>query len=229
MDNENDEFYNNPEYIGNQPNNVEEQGETQEDIKINVLIAEIKEKRQNIFSDENNLNRIKQILIGYANKLLEFVNSKIKVELKLTDKDIEESKLKLYPLQSNEKYRTSIQNLRILFNTTIAEFLSSNVSLKCRSVSREHNRRVIQFLMNNQNLNNLLSLKYFECFRYYRGKKLDDEKYRCLEGLHRNYTLFGFDLLGKGYSLGDFVEIDEKVQNLELYVDFTYKELNQNN
>ena len=174
---------------------------------------------QNVNIDVNKSNLIRQAETAFCNRLIEFVNYKVRMTLNLTDQVLEQMNLKLYDLEPDKKYRTSIHEHRILFGSTIGEFLSAEISSKYPpEIPRNHNRTAIQTLMLNPNLNNLFSLSYVECFCYYRGDQLVDQRYHCLEGLNNAYFLFISYLLVKGYDANYIRGMKTLVNLLDIYL-----------
>ena len=231
------------QFIENEPNNVNQQPDTQENIPINAQNIQnnvINQNlnalniqniliNQNVNNNVNISNKIRQIEIAFYKYLIEFINYKIRTTLNLTDQVLEQMNLKLYDLEPDQKYRTSIHEHRILFGSTIGEFLSAEISSKYPpQIPRNHNRTAIQALMLNPNLNNLFSLSYIECFGYFRGDQLVDQRYHCLEGLNNAYFLFILYLLAKGYDANYIRRMITLVKFLDIYLCITTPKIRMN-
>lgn len=166
----------------------------------------------NKFSDDNVRRRIKHLLFKY---LLEFMNVKIK--------NIYNNKIGqgFFIKQLQTLNQSQVSNAKITFNQqllekNLREIFSDKVTGKLTNVSSEHNKNLIDKLMNEEDIvkrdyfQNLFNLKLKNCFEHFSGNKVIDE----LEGMQ----LFNETSEIKSEYLEKYDDGKEYIQQLEYYL-----------
>ena len=154
---------------------------------INNIILEIKlfEKQMTKLEDKNEHNKytfdniLRKIKNLMLNSTLIFLNTKIWEKYK-------DSKLILYVMKHSEASDSNILFNRVFLNKTLKEIFSYYVSTKCKTLKINHNKDVIQKLLNEEDdekreyFEKILNYKFIDAVKYLRGEKkgLDE-----LEGL----------------------------------------------
>ena len=135
----------------------------------------------NKFSDDNVRRRVKHLCFKY---LLLFINSQIK---KIYNNKIGQG---IFQKQLQTLNQSQISNAKILFNQqllekNLAEIFSDKVTGKLTNIPSDHNKDLIQKLINEEDIEKsiyfkkLFNLKLKDCFQHFCGKKVIDE----LEGM----------------------------------------------
>lgn len=130
----------------------------------------------NKYTFDNILRKIKNLML---NSTLIFLNTKIWEKYK-------DSKLILYVMKHSEASDSNILFNRVFLNKTLKEIFSYYVSTKCKTLKINHNKDVIQKLLNEEDdekreyFEKILNYKFIDAVKYLRGEKkgLDE-----LEGL----------------------------------------------
>lgn len=123
----------------------------------------------NKFSDDNLSRRCKHIILDY---LFIFINYFIKNIYNLP----EENKIQLLKINQRQVLNTKVDyNLNFL-NKTLKDIFSDNLSTKYRKYSPQHNKTLIEQLLNEKEetkkniFEKLFSLTFFDCLKYFRGE-----------------------------------------------------------
>ena len=135
----------------------------------------------NKFSDDNVRRKVKHLCFKY---LLLFINAQIK---KLYNNKIGQG---IFQKQFKTLNQSQISNAKITFNQQLlekdlGEIFSDKVTGKLTNIPSEHNKELIQKLINEEDLEKriyfqkLFSLKLKDCFEHFCGNKVIDE----LEGM----------------------------------------------
>ena len=135
----------------------------------------------NKFSDDNVRRKVKHLCFKY---LLLFINAQIK---KLYNNKIGQG---IFQKQFKTLNQSQISNAKIIFNQQLlekdlGEIFSDKVTGKLTNIPSEHNKDLIQKLINEEDLEKriyfqkLFSLKLKDCFEHFCGNKVIDE----LEGM----------------------------------------------
>ena len=135
----------------------------------------------NKFSDDNVRRRVKHLCFKY---LLLFINNQIK---KIYNNKIGQG---IFQKQLKTLNQSQISNAKITFNQQLlekdlGEIFSDKVTGKLTNIQSEHNKDLIQKLINEEDMEkriyfqNLFKLKLKDCFEHFCGNKVIDE----LEGM----------------------------------------------
>ena len=135
----------------------------------------------NKFSDDNVRRKVKHLCFKY---LLLFINAQIK---KMYNNKIGQG---VFQKQFKTLNQSQISNAKITFNQQLlekdlGEIFSDKVTGKLTNIPSEHNKELIQKLINEEDLEKriyfqkLFSLKLKDCFEHFCGNKVIDE----LEGM----------------------------------------------
>ena len=135
----------------------------------------------NKYTSDNIIRKCKTVLI---NVLFNFINKKIKDIYK---KSLENSS---NPKKLMKMNQSQIINSRVKYNQsflykTLKEIFSENLSLRCSKYKIDHNKNLINELLNEKDkikqifFNDLFSLTFLDCINHFRGSK----NIYCLEGL----------------------------------------------
>lgn len=135
----------------------------------------------NKFSDDNVRRRVKHLCFKY---LLLFINAQIK---KMYNNKIGQG---VFQKQFKTLNQSQISNAKIIFNQQLlekdlGEIFSDKVTGKLTNIPSEHNKDLIQKLINEEDIEKriyfqkLFSLKLKDCFEHFCGNKVIDE----LEGM----------------------------------------------
>ena len=135
----------------------------------------------NKFSDDNVRRKVKHLCFKY---LLLFINAQIK---KMYNNKIGQG---IFQKQFKTLNQSQISNAKIIFNQQLlekdlGEIFSDKVTGKLTNIPSEHNKDLIQKLINEEDIEKriyfqkLFSLKLKDCFEHFCGNKVIDE----LEGM----------------------------------------------
>ena len=131
----------------------------------------------NKFSDDNVRRKVKHLCFKY---LLLFINAQIK---KMFNNKIGQG---IFQKQFKTLNQSQISNAKIIFNQQLlekdlGEIFSDKVTGKLTNIPSEHNKDLIQKLINEEDLEKriyfqkLFSLKLKDCFEHFCGNKVIDE------------------------------------------------------
>ena len=145
---------------------------------------------------ENNMTRKMKVII--KNDLLDFINSKIKKELKLTNIIINGDKyinneIKLLNIKQNQMIDITVDGNIKFLNTKIRDILSEQISnnnqLKYPSDFNAILINTIYHIKNGKSITSILDMTFLECLKYYRKDEdiINDAKYSCLKGLEKGF------------------------------------------
>ena len=135
----------------------------------------------NKFSDDNMRQKCKNFILRI---LFEFINNKIKYLYK-GNKGIGNyrKELKILSKGDNRKYTLSYD--KAFLNKKLSDIFSQNISSRCNNFSLDHNKKIIEALINEENkekrdyFQELFNLTFIECLKHFRGEIYFTE----LEGL----------------------------------------------
>ena len=150
-------------------------------------------------------NRVRKVKVLLKDALLEFINSKMKIEKMQLILEIEGKKYiaeKLLNIRPKLMEDITIRANRTLIDTPIKDILSDDISGAYKNYPLYYNKFVIEKIIenkNNKNLIDILNMTFLECLKYYRKDKeiLNVDKYACLKGLEKKYEDLP-ELLKKG-------------------------------
>ena len=131
------------------------------------------EGKHNKFSHDNMNRKIKSILL---NIVYLFINSKIN-EIYKNEPDYDEEKDKLKKIGQKQIVDSNIEFNQKFLNETLQNIFSVNISHKYKKYSLEHNKNLINRLINDENtkrrqiFQNLFSKTFLECLEHFRGTK----------------------------------------------------------
>jgi hypothetical protein len=166
----------------------------------------------NKFSDDNVRRKVKHLCFKY---LLLFINAQIK---KMYNNKIGQG---IFQKQFKTLNQSQISNAKIIFNQQLlekdlGEIFSDKVTGKLTNIPSEHNKDLIQKLINEEDLEKriyfqkLFSLKLKDCFEHFCGNKVIDE----LEGME----LFNEISEITSEYLEKYEDGKEYIQQLEYYL-----------
>ena len=145
---------------------------------------------------ENNMIRKMKVII--KNDLLDFINSKIKNELNLSNiiingKIYKENEIKLLNIKQDQIKDTNVDFNLVFLNTKIKDILSEKISknnrIKYPSNFNDILINKIYHIKNGESITSILDMTFLECLKYYRKDKdiINDDKYSCLKGLEKGF------------------------------------------
>ena len=145
---------------------------------------------------ENNMIRKMKVII--KNDLLDFINSKIKNELNLSNiiingKIYKENEIKLLNIKQDQIKDTNVDGNIKFLNTKIRDILSEQISnnnrLKYPSNFNAILINTIYQIENGESITSILDMTFLECLKYYRKDEdiINDAKYSCLKGLEKGF------------------------------------------
>ena len=145
---------------------------------------------------ENNMIRKMKVII--KNDLLDFINSKIKNELNLSNiiingKIYKDNEIKLLNIKQDQIKDTNVDFNLVFLNTKIKDILSEKISknnrIKYPSNFNDILINKIYHIKNGESITSILDMTFLECLKYYRKDKdiINDDKYSCLKGLEKGF------------------------------------------
>ena len=145
---------------------------------------------------ENNMTRKMKVII--KNDLLDFINSKIKNELNLSNiiingKIYKENEIKLLNIKQDQIKDTNVDFNLLFLNTKIKDILSEKISknnrIKYPSNFNDILINKIYQIENGESITSILDMTFLECLKYYRKDEdiINDAKYSCLKGLEKGF------------------------------------------
>ena len=133
------------------------------------------------FYDDNIRKKCKNIILKY---LFEFINNKLKIEYKY-DMGYGDSKKEIKILDQKNNKKSTFDYDREFLGKKLIDIFSQKISGRCCNFSSEHNKKIIESLINEVNeekriyFSNLFNLKFLDCLKYFIGDKYFSE----LEGM----------------------------------------------
>ena len=138
----------------------------------------------NKYTSDNIIRKCKTILI---NLLFNLINKKIK-EIFRKEKGYVSTKKRLMKMSQTQIANSSVKYNQSFLNKKLKDIFSENLSTRCSNYPINHNKNLINELLNEKDLNkrkffnDLFELSFLECLEHFRGTK----SFYCLEGLE-NY------------------------------------------
>ena len=204
------------DYINKNIDEINKKDEIQEKEVINLGKKRKRERKgstgvHNKFSDDNVRRKIKHIIID---NLKDFINGKIKDKYK---NNLGKGVFIKQLLTLNQKQKSNANAIfnQNFLNKTLYDIFSDNISKKYTLYPLEHNKKVIDSIINDKDINisiyfkNLFALTFTDCLMHFRGDKKIEE----LNGLN------GLDLVISKY------ENDEEYYKTLIYYFYNYEEL----
>ena len=150
--------------------------------------------KHNKYSENNMIRKLKVII---KNAILNFINSKIQNELKLSniiinDKKIEKERIKLLNIKQDQIVDTSVENNIKFMHTKIKDILSYEISGNYNNFPKEFNKLLIEQLYTiekSEDVTCIFEMTFLECLKYFRMDEdiINNSKYKCLSGFEKNY------------------------------------------
>ncbi len=175
--------------------------------------------KHNKFSEDNMIRKIKPLFMA---DLIHFLNQKLKrnniILTALIDNKEYKSK-KFLKIKNTQNYEISTNFNLKLFNKTIREVLSEELSDKCRNYPKTFHQIAINNLYNekkSEDIINLLNLTYLDCFKYYRGDP-DRKTDSCLKGLDDYFKNIHIKLGKKGNGNEYIASIINLIERFDSY------------
>ena len=147
----------------------------------------------NKYTSDNIIRKCKTVII---NVLGNFINKKIKDFYKKSFENSFKPK-KLMKMNQSQIIKSSVKYNQSFLYKTLKEIFSQNLSSRCSKFKIEHNKNLINELLNEKDkikqifFNDLLNLTFLDCINHFRGSK----NIYCLEGLP-NYNEIAENLNG---------------------------------
>ena len=147
----------------------------------------------NKYTSDNIIRKCKTVII---NVLGNFINKKIKDIYKKSFENSFRPK-KLMKMNQSQIINSSVKYNQSFLNKTLKEIFSQNLSLRCSKFKIDHNKNLINELLNEKDkikqifFNDLFNLTFLDCINHFRGSK----NIYCLEGLP-NYNEIAENLNG---------------------------------
>ena len=132
--------------------------------------------KHNKFSDDNIRRKCKHIILY---NIMDFINYKISEKYKDIGQGIFLKKLLM--LSHEQKSNANIDYNKQFLDKKIGQIFSENISNRYTSFPKEHNKNLINNLINEKDdnkriyFNNLFNLTFFECLKHFRGSELINE------------------------------------------------------
>ena len=204
------------DYINKNIDEINKKDEIHEKEVINLGKKRKRERKgstgvHNKFSDDNVRRKIKHIIIS---SLMDFINDRIKDKYK---NNLGKGVFIKQLLTLNQKQKSNANAIfnQNFLNKTLYDIFSDNISKKYTLYPLEHNKKVIDSIINDKEINistyfkNLFALTFTDCLMHFRGDKKIEE----LNGLN------GLDLVISKY------ENDEEYYKTLIYYFYNYEEL----
>ena len=167
-------------------------------------------RKHNKYCEDNIIKKIKGISVS---SLSSHINSKIK---KIYNGNIGKGVLRKELLKMNQNQIIDLKSDKEFINKTLKDIFSNDISTKYTSFKSDHNRIIIERLLNENDVNKriifekLFSLTFLECIMHMRGTNHYDE----LEGLESLD-----DICKKFEDDNDYIELFKyNFLNLELII-----------
>ena len=142
-------------------------------------------------------NMIRKAKVYYKNDLLEFINDKIKTELKLSKIIIDGKKyvndqIKLLNIKQTKTLDITVDGIINFLNEKVKDFFNDEVSKKCKNYPPNFNGLLIEKLYemeNAESVTSILDKTNLECLKYYRKDEdmIDNYEYACLKGFEKKF------------------------------------------
>ena len=138
-------------------------------------------KKRNKFSNSNLMRRCKKLLLD---NLINFINDKLKIIYKNNFGQGRFIK-QLLSLNQEQKSTGNVKFNKNFLYKSLREIFGENISPRITNYSPEHNKNLIEFLVDEKNENNeyfkrLFNMKFSECLAHFNGTKIFKE----LEGMN---------------------------------------------
>ena len=150
--------------------------------------------KHNKYSENNMIRKLKVVI---KNAILNFINSKIQNELKLSniiinDKKIEKERIKLLNIKQDQIVDTSVENNIKFMHTKIKDILGYEISGNYNNFPKEFNKLLIEQLYTiekSEDVTCIFEMTFLECLKYFRMDEdiINNSKYKCLSGFEKNY------------------------------------------
>ena len=147
----------------------------------------------NKYTSDNIIRKCKTVII---NVLGNFINKKINDIYKKSFENSFRPK-KLMKMNQSQIINSNVKYNQSFLNKTLKEIFSQNLSLRCSKFKIDHNKNLINELLNEKDktkqifFNDLFNLTFLDCINHFRGSK----NIYCLEGLP-NYNEIAENLNG---------------------------------
>jgi len=131
----------------------------------------------NKFSDDNIQMKLKNAIL---NSVFQFINQKLKILYSDNDKKFLNN-MKLLKLKQNSKELSKVEYNKKLLRRTLKSIFSEEVSEKYSRYSPEHNKDLIETLINEKDeikrifFNKLFNLTFIDCLNHFRGSHFFEE------------------------------------------------------
>ena len=134
-------------------------------------------REHNKFSDDNKRRKVKHFVIK---SIQNYTNKKLK---NLLNGNIGYNSLKkeFLILNKQQKSNATIEANKAFLNKSIGNILSENISSKYTNYDEDHNKKLVESLKNDVNLNKkfnfikFFDLTFLQCLEHYRGTKYFEE------------------------------------------------------
>ena len=136
----------------------------------------------NKFSDDNIIRKVKNVILQNT---MTFINSKIKNIYEYKNNKFSKEK-KLLKMKQNQPISSRVDYNKDFLEKTLGEIFSEGISSKYTQYPLEHNKKLIESLINDEDekngaiFNDIFNLTFLDCLNHFRGSKIIEE----LEGLN---------------------------------------------
>ena len=134
---------------------------------------DIDNNRHDKFYDDNARRKVKRIIFTH---LLTYINNQIKIKYNgKIGRGI--FKKELYTLNQEQVANCNVTYNKLFLKKTLCEIFSENISKRITNYSQDHNKVIIEGLMNEKDIEkkiyfqNLFNLTFSDCLKYLRGDK----------------------------------------------------------
>lgn len=129
--------------------------------------------KHNKFSDDNLRRKVKHLVIR---SIMNYINKKIEY---LYDGKIGNNifKKKFLTLNKHQKSNATVDYNKAFLNKKIGDILSDNISKKYTIHNEDHNKSLVNYLINEKDINkklifnNLFNLTFLQCLKHYSGEE----------------------------------------------------------
>jgi vacuolar-type H+-ATPase subunit E/Vma4 len=128
-------------------------------------------KQNNKYREDNVRLRYKR---AFLNSLIDFINSKIDKCPKLAKKG------KLQKLLRDIVEKTKKENTLIMLNTSAREYLSNNISTKCKTLTPDHNKKLIDYIyaINETSITKILDKSIIDLMIIFNSYEIEDNDFK---------------------------------------------------
>ena len=127
----------------------------------------------NKYTSDNLIRKCKAVMINILSNL---INKKIS-ENYFDELTFQNKRRKLMKMHQHQIVNSNIKYNQLFLNKTLKEIFSENLSKRCTTYSKDHNKNMITELLNDKDLKkreifeDLFNLTFLDCVKHFRGSK----------------------------------------------------------